>query len=260
VTSADGTAIVFDQSGSGPGIILVHGAFTDRSHPTLAQVADALAADFTVFNYDRRGRGGSGDTQPYAVEREIEDLAALIEAAGGPAMVFGGSSGAALALQAAAQIPAISRLALWEPPYHVGPGAPALPLDFAAQLGNLVTAGRRAEAAGLFLVQAAEVPEETVAAMRAEPSWPGIEAIAHTLSYEAAVMGPGNELPGPLLASVTQPTLVLTGGNSPRWMTAAGQAVAGTVPAASHRVLAGQTHNVAPQAIVPELLEFFAAT
>jgi pimeloyl-ACP methyl ester carboxylesterase len=259
-TSADGTGIVFGRSGSGPGIILVHGAFTDRSHPTLARVADALAPWFTVVNYDRRGRGDSGDTQPYAVQREIEDLAALVQVADGPAMVFGGSSGAALALRAAAQIPAISKLALWEPPYHVGPAAPRLPHDFATQLGDLVTAGRRAEAAGLFLVQAAEVPAETVAEMRAQPSWPQIEAIAHTLSYEAAIMGPGNELPARLLTTVTQPTLVLTGGNSPGWMASAGRAVAEAVPAGSHRVLAGQTHNVAPQAIVPELLEFFTAT
>src|ERR1700749_1011283 len=117
VISADGTAIVVNQSGAGPGIVLVHGAFTDRSPPTLAQLADALAPRFTVFNYDRRGRGESGDTQPCTVQREVEDLAALIRVAGSPAMVFGGSSGAALALRAAAQIPAISRLALWGPPY-----------------------------------------------------------------------------------------------------------------------------------------------
>jgi pimeloyl-ACP methyl ester carboxylesterase len=259
VASADATTIVFDRSGSGPAIILVHGAFTDRTHSTLSQVAAALAPWFTVFNYDRRGRGGSGDTQPYAVQREIEDLAALIQVAGGSAMVFGGSSGAGLALQAAARNPAISKLAVWEPPYHVDPDAPELPYDFAAQLDNLVKQGRRAKAVELFMVKAAEVPAEAVAAMRAQPSWSGAEAVAHTLAYEAAVMGPGNELPAEVLTGIAQPTLVLTGENSPAWMTNAGKAVSEAVPAGSHRVLEAQAHNVAPQAIVPELLEFFTA-
>lgn len=257
VISADGTTIVFDQSGSGPAIILVHGAFTDRSHPTLSQLAAVLAPWFTVVNYDRRGRGDSGDTQPYAVQREIEDLAALIEAAGGTAMVFGGSSGAALALQAAARIPGISRLALWEPPYHVDPSAPRLPQDFAQRLDALVKAGWRAEAVELFMVRAAGVTAESVAAMRTQPSWPEVEAVAHTLAYEAFVMGPDNQLPAKLLAGIAQPTLVLTGEDSPAWMTNAGKAVSGAIPHASHRVLEGQTHNVAPQAIAPELLEFF---
>ncbi|HEX8007460.1 MAG TPA: alpha/beta hydrolase [Trebonia sp.] len=257
VTSADGTTIVFDRSGSGSAIILVHGAFTDRAHPTLSQVAAALAPWFTVFNYDRRGRGDSGDTKPYAVQREIEDLAALIQVAGGSAMVFGGSSGAGLALQAAARNPAISKLAVWEPPYHVDPDAPELPYDFAVQLDNLVKQGRRAKAVELFMVKAAEVPAEAVAAMRAQPSWSGAEAVAHTLAYEAAVMGPGNELPAEVLTGIIQPTLVLTGENSPAWMTNAGKAVSEAVPAGSHRVLEAQAHNVAPQAIVSELLEFF---
>jgi pimeloyl-ACP methyl ester carboxylesterase len=257
VTSADGTTIGFDRSGRGPVIILVHGAFTDRTHPLLSLVAAALAPWFTVFNYDRRGRGGSGDVQPYAVRREIEDLAALVEAAGGPAMVFGGSSGAGLALAAAARNPAISKLAVWEPPYHVDDSAPGLPPDFAAQLGALVQAGRPGDAVELFMVSAAQVPAEAVTAMRREPSWAQAEAVAHTLAYEAEVMGPGNALPAPLLAALTQPTLVLNGGNSPAWMTNAGQAVAGAIPGAAHRVLAGQAHNVSAEALSPELLEFF---
>jgi pimeloyl-ACP methyl ester carboxylesterase len=257
VTSADGTCIGFGSSGTGPVIILVHGAFTGREHPLLADVAAALAPWFTVFNYDRRGRGGSGDTQPYAVERETEDLAALIAMAGGSVMVFGGSSGAGLALQAAARYPAISKLAVWEPPYHVDDSAPRLSHDFAARLDALVAAGRRADAVELFLVEAADVPAEAVAAMRLQPSWPDAEAVAHTLAYEAAVMGPGNALPAGQLATITQPTLVLTGGNSPAWMANAGKAVARSIPGAVHRVLDGQTHNVSPAALAPELLEFF---
>ena len=259
VTSADGTSIGFDRSGAGPAVILVHGAFTGRAHPILSEVAAILARWFTVFDYDRRGRGDSGDTQPYAVQREVEDLAALVEMAGGSAMAFGGSSGAGLVLRAAVQNPAITKLAVWEPPYHVDESAPRLAPDFAARLDAMIRKGRRADAVELFMVEAAAVPVEAVAAMRREPSWPATEAVAHTLSYEAAIMGPGNALPVGLLASITQPVLVLTGGSSPAWMTKAGQAVAGSIPGAVHRVLDGQTHNVSPAALVPELLEFFTA-
>jgi len=258
-TSADGTVIAFDRCGAGPAVVLVHGAFTDRAHPTLAGVAAALAPWFTVFNYDRRGRGASGDTSSYAVSREVEDLAAVIAAAGGSALVFGGSSGAALALRAAAGNPAIVKLAVWEPPYHVDDGAPHLPDDFAERLADLVDQGRRADAVELFMVAAAEVPAGAVAAMRGEPAWPATEALAHTLAYEAAVMGPGNALPVDLLAAIDQPTLVLTGGNSPAWMTNAGKEVAARVPRAVCRILDNQTHNVTPEALAPEILEFFVA-
>ena len=257
VTSADGTSIVFDRSGAGPVITLVHGAFTGRTHPILSDLAAALAPWFTVVNYDRRGRGDSGDTQPYAVERELEDLTALLEIAGGSAMVFGGSSGAGLALQAAARNLAISKLAVWEPPYHVDDSAPRLSHDFAARLDALVRKGRRAAAVELFMMEAAEASVEAVAAMRLQPSWPQAEAVAHTLAYEAAVMARGNALPADRLAAITQPTLVLTGENSPAWITNAGKAVAATIPAAAHRVLEGQTHYVSPEALGPELLEFF---
>ena len=195
VRSADGTALVFDRSGEGPAVILVHGAFTDRTHPLVEDVAAHLAPWFTVFNFDRRGRGASGDTSPYAVEREIEDLSALIHAAGGTAMVFGGSSGAGLAARAASGLAAVTALALWEPPYHVDDSAPYVPDDFGAQLDRLVAAGRPGDAVARFMTEAAEVPADTVAAMRAEPSWRELEALAHTLGREAAVMGPGNALP-----------------------------------------------------------------
>lgn len=258
VTSADGTPIVFDRSGTGPVIVLVHGAFTTRAHPILSDVAAALATWFTVINYDRRGRGDSGDTSPYAVERELEDLTALLETADEPAMLFGGSSGAGLVLRAASRNRAISKLAVWEPPYHVDDSAPALPPDFAARLDALVAMGRRGAAVELFMTQAAQASPEAVAAMRLQPSWPQTEAVAHTLAYEAAVMGPGNALPVDQLAAIAQPALVLTGGHSPAWLTSAGRAVAQAIPSAAHRVLDGQTHSVCPRALVPELLEFFA--
>ena len=170
VTSADGTVIVFDQSGEGPAVVLVPGALMGRADPVMSGMAAGLSRWFSVFSYDRRGRGDSGDTRPYAVQREAEDLAALIAAAGGSAAVFGGSSGAGLAARAAAGNPAITRLALWEPPYHVDDTAPRLPPDFAAQLDGLVSAGRRAEAVELFLVRAAEASPQDVAGMRDQPS------------------------------------------------------------------------------------------
>jgi len=257
VTSADGTVIVFDQSGEGPAVVLVPGALMGRADPVMSGMAAGLSRWFCVFSYDRRGRGDSGDTRPYAVQREAEDLAALIAAAGGSAAVFGGSSGAGLAARAAAGNPAITRLALWEPPYHVDDTAPRLPPDFAAELDGLVSAGRRAEAVELFLVRAAEASPDAVAGLRGQPFWRAMEASAQTLAYEALVMGPGNTLPARLLAGITQPTLVLNSGDSPAWMRRAGEAVSGAIPGAVHRVLEGQVHYVAPEAIVPELLEFF---
>ncbi|MGR6921735.1 alpha/beta fold hydrolase [[Actinomadura] parvosata] len=257
VKSPDGTLIAYDRHGAGPAVVLVQGAFTDRRHPLMTSIATGLSRWFTVYTYDRRGRGGSGDTAPYAVEREVEDLAAVIGAAGGSAMVFGGSSGAALALEAAAAIPGISKLAVWEPPYHVDDSAPALPLDFAEQLSLLVETGNRGEAVELFMVEAAEVPREAVVGMRSHPAWAEMEAVAHTLAYEAAVLGPGNALPAALLADITQPTLVLNGADSPAWMANAGLEVASAVPGAVRRVLEDQAHNVAPEALVSELLEFF---
>ncbi|UBU16719.1 alpha/beta fold hydrolase [Nonomuraea gerenzanensis] len=257
VKSADGTLVAYDVYGEGPAVVLVQGAFSDRRHPLMTAIAGGLARWFTVHNYDRRGRGDSGDVQPYAVEREIEDLAAVVEAAGGSAMVFGGSSGAALALEAAAVNPSITKLAVWEPPYHVDDSAPALPLDFAEQLADLVVSGRRDEAVERFMVEAAELPREAVAGMRAHPAWAEMEAVAHTLAYEAAVLGPGNALPAARLSRIAQPTLVLNGADSAAWMANAGVAVAAAVPGAVRRVLEDQAHNVAPEALVPELLEFF---
>ena len=257
VHSKDGTTIAFDQSGEGPAIILVGGAFTDRSQPTLVQLAVLLAPHFTVFNYDRRGRGDSGDTATYAVERESEDLAALIKEAGGSAFVCGFSSGAALALEAAAHGLAITKLALYEPPFIVDGSRPPLPQDFATQLKELASSGRRGDAAELFMTKAAEVPVEVVAQMRQAPFWPGVEAVAHTLIYDTTIMGDNNALPTERVASVAVPTLVIDGGASPVWMRNAAQAVAEALPNAQHRTLEGQTHNVAPDALAPVLEEFF---
>ncbi len=176
---------------------------------------------------------------------------------GGTALVFGGSSGAGLAVEAGARLPGITALALWEPPYHVDASAPRLPADFGAQLDRLVDAGRPGDAVARFMTEAAEVPADVVATMRGQPAWAEVEALAHTLGREAAVMGPGNALPADTLGALTQPTLVLTGERSPVWMGRAGEAVAAAIPGAVLRVLAGQTHAVDPAQLASELLEFF---
>jgi alpha-beta hydrolase superfamily lysophospholipase len=212
VTSSDGTVIAFGRSGEGPPVILVAGAFADRSQ--LAELATLLAPRFTVFNYDRRGRGESGDTLPYAVDREIEDLDAVIGAAGGEAFVFGGSSGAALTLEGAAARLAIEKLVLYEPPYVVDDSRAPVAADIAERISRLVSAGRRGDAAELFMTEGALVPSEVVAGMRDAPFWPATEAVAHTLVYDALIMGPGNARPTARLSAITLPTLVIDGGAS----------------------------------------------
>ena len=257
VISKDGTAIAFDQSGTGPAIILVGGAFTDRSQPILTQLAESLSPQFTVINYDRRGRGDSGDTAPYGVEREIEDLEALIKEAGGSAFVCGFSSGAALALEAAASGLAMKKLALYEPPFRIAGSSRPLPQDFAKHLSELISSGRRGDAAEYFMTQAAEVPTEFVAQMRNEPFWPTVEAVAHTLIYDTTIMGNDGSLPIERLTVITVPALVIDGGASPAWMREAARAVAEVMPHAQRRTLEGQTHQVSPQVLAPVLMEFF---
>ena len=187
VTSQDGTTIAFDQLGEGPAVILVCGGSTDRG--ANAPLAALLAPDFTVFNYDRRGRGDSSDTAPYAVKREIEDIQAVIKEAGGSAFVYGTSSGAALALEAAASLPTIKKLALWEPPYIVDDSRPRPPADTATIYTELVAEGRRGDAVEFFMSKVVGLPPEFVAYAHTQPWWPAQEALAHTLAYDATVMG-----------------------------------------------------------------------
>ena len=249
VTSKDGTRISFDRSGNGASIILVLGAFNDRATGT--PLAAFLARHFTVINYDRRGRGRSGDTAPYAVEREIEDLDALIARAGGPAGVFGYSSGATLALRAAAHGLAISRLALYDPP-PTGSRAGQL----APQLAELVAAERRGEAVELFQTDAVGMPAALVAQMRRAPFRPALEKMAHTLVYESTILG---ALPHGLIASVRVPTLVMDGANSPEPLRQAAQQLATSLPDGHRRTLEDQGHDIVPAAIGPVLTDFFHA-
>jgi pimeloyl-ACP methyl ester carboxylesterase len=240
VTSTDDTTIAFDQLGAGPPLVLVAGASCDRAVD--AAIASGLAEHFTVLNYDRRGRGDSSDTLPYDVRREVEDLAVLLDAAGGSAVVVGLSSGGALAALAAAEGLPIAHLVMWEPPYRLDEAGRAATREYRAELTRLLDADRRGDALALFMGMVG-LPPEMVDGMRGSPYWAKGEALAPTLAYDAAVMGDG-ALPE-ALATVAVPTTVLAGGDSPAWMRESAAAAAGAVPGARSVVLAGQTHDVA---------------
>lgn len=264
VISKDGTHIAFDQSGQGPALILVGGATAIRLFE--ASLAAALAPNFTVFAYDRRGRGDSGDTAPYAVEREVEDIDALITDAGGSALVFGHSSGAILALEAARLLPTkIAKLAVYEPPFIIDDSRPPAPEDFAQHLTELVSSGRRGEAVEYFMTQVG-TPAEMIAGMRQSPMWPGLEAIAQTLAYDVTIIGDtesGNPLTLGKWASVTVPTLVMDGtvflGREENhvFMQHGAQELANILPHAQRRTLEGQDHGPADEVLAPALKVFF---
>jgi pimeloyl-ACP methyl ester carboxylesterase len=253
VVSQDGTAIAFDRAGDGPPVILVNAGPTDRV--ANAPLAGLLAPHFTVLNYDRRGRGDSGDTAPYAVDREYDDLEAIIDEAGGSADVFGSSGGGILALEAAARGLAIAKLAVWEPPYILDGTRPPVPADYRQQLDELLAAGRRGDMVELFLTQAVGMPAEFVAPVRQSPFWPSMEAVAPTLVYDAMIVGDFS-LPTARVAAIKVPTLVIDGGQTP-WLSATAQAVAAALPDAQRRTLEGQPHNVDATALAPALTGFF---
>jgi pimeloyl-ACP methyl ester carboxylesterase len=255
VTSKDGTTIAFDRLGTGPAVILVSGGSVDRQ--SNAGVAANLAPDFTVFNYDRRGRGPSGDTPPYAIQREVEDIAAVADAAGGSAYLFGSSSGAALALIAAEALPGkITKLALWEPPFILDPNARP-PADQVEQYNTMLAEGRRGDAAQYFMEKVVRMPAEFVAGARSQPWWAATEALAHTLPYDATIMG-DYSLPTDRAKAVGIPTVVLDGGASFGFMGPTADALAKVLPAGQRRTLAGQEHNIDPDVLAPALKEFFA--
>ena len=256
VTSSDGTTIAFDRLGDGPPVILVCGASTDRR--ANASLAALLAERFTVFNYDRRGRGDSGDTPPYAVEREVEDIEALIDEAGGTAFVYGTSSGGALALEAAASGLAVTKLALWEVPFSLDESRRP-PADLVERYDEMIAAGRRGDAVELFMAKVVGLPPEFVAYARTQPFWEAQEALAHTLAYDAMIMG-DYSLPTERVASVTAPTLLMAGGASFPFMREAARALADILPDGQHRTLEGQEHNVSPEALAPVLEGFFVAS
>jgi pimeloyl-ACP methyl ester carboxylesterase len=254
VTSKDGTSIAYQRDGSGPAVILATGALDDGGEN--GPLAAELASDFTTYNYNRRGRGESGDTKPYGLEREIEDLAALIAEAGGSAHLYGVSSGGALIMEAAAAGLAVGRLAVYEVPYMIGEEAVQGWREYVGRLEAALAESRRGEAGELFM-RLAGSSEEQIAHARNSPHWPGVEALAHTLAYDAACLGDG-EPPTDRLATISQPTLVATGGGNDFFESAA-DAIAASLPNGERLTLTGQGHVVDPKAMASELRRFFGA-
>jgi pimeloyl-ACP methyl ester carboxylesterase len=255
VTSKDGTTIAFDRLGSGPPVVLVCGGSVDRTAD--AAIAQELASDFTVFNYDRRGRGDSGDTLPYAIEREVEDIEAVIGAAGGSAFLWGSSSGAVLALIAAESGVLVTKIALWEPPF-IPEGVPRPPEDQVSQYETMIAEGRRGDAVEYFMTKVIGMPPEVVAGARTQPWWAATEAVAHTLAYDARIMG-DYSIPKDLAASVKVPTMVIAGGADMPWMRQTAETLADALPDGEVRILEGQGHDVDPGVLAPVLSEFFNA-
>jgi pimeloyl-ACP methyl ester carboxylesterase len=255
VTSPDGTSIAYERTGGGPVLVLVDGAMCYRGAGPARPLAARLQDSFTVYTYDRRGRGESSDTMPYAVAREVEDLQALIAEAGGEAYVYGISSGAALALATAAAGPGIAKLALFEPPFMGEVEDGTRIKEYTERLHELLDAGRRGDAVALFMTNVG-IPAQAVDGMRSQPGWALLEAIAPTLAYDDEVLA-GGIVPRELTSTIAVPALVLAGGASPEGLRQAATATADALPAAEYRTLEGQTHDVAPEALAPVLVEFF---
>lgn len=261
VRSADGTAIAYDRSGDGPPIVLVTGAFGYRNYPKSLQIAELLSKDFTVYNYDRRGRGDSGDTAPWSVQREIEDLDAVIDAAGGSAYVWGMSSGAVLSLRAAAAGLNIKKLAVYQPPFIVDTAGKVPPPDFAQHLGELLATDRRGDAVYYFMVKGMGAPGFFIGLMRLFPVWQRLKGLAHTLPYDFAMMGDTVE-GKPLSAaqwSVTVPTLVMDGEKAPQGAHKAAKNLTEILPDSQYHSLPGQGIDVKPEVLVPALVNFFTS-
>jgi pimeloyl-ACP methyl ester carboxylesterase len=254
IRSADGTTIAFDRYGEGPPLILVGGAFQHRAiDESTAALAQRLGEWFTVFHYDRRGRGDSTDTQPWAVEREVEDLAALVERAGGEARAYGMSSGGGLVVEAAGRGLPLTGLAIYEPPVSTGGDGDA---ELAAELAALVAEGRNDDAVARFL--STGMDEAAIEGFKQAPIWPAFSCIAPTLVYDTTMMAdPG--LLGDRAPRVAQPLLVIDGGDSPPWARECAEAVAAAVPGARRHTIPGETHEVSTDALAPVLTEWFAA-
>ncbi len=254
ILSRDGTSLAYESAGRGSVVVLVSGAMSTGA--TVAPLAAPLSERFQVVVYDRRGRGASGDTAPYAVEREVEDLAALIEAVGGRASLYGVSSGGALALRAAASGLPVRHVAVYETPYAMSVEDLAERARYGERLTAALAEGRRGDAVELFL-RLTGLGEDVIQGARQSPMWAGMESIAPSLAYDDAVMGDGG-VPRELLAAIRVPVLAIAGDASPAWMREAARAVAESVPRGTYRTLEGQTHMVEPDVLAPVLAEFFA--
>jgi pimeloyl-ACP methyl ester carboxylesterase len=261
VRSADGTTISYTRAGQGPPLILVDGALCSRSFGPMPKLAEQLAPHFTVYTYDRRGRGESGDTGPYSPDREVEDLEALIDRAGDTVYVHGTSSGAALALEAAKHIRSIAKLAVYEPPFIVDDSRPPMPDDYLPRLKQLVADNHPGDAVKMFM-RFVGTPAIFTAVMPLTPVWPKLKAAAPTLPYDITIIH-DHQRGAPFTPGewdgVKAPVLAAAGGKSPAWITNAARALADALPDAAYRTLPGQNHMVKAHAIAPVLTEFFTA-
>ncbi len=263
VTSKDGTSIAFEQTGTGPVVILVEPALSDRSGS--AKLAKHLAGKFTVVSYDRRGRGKSTDTQPYAIEREVEDIEALIDATGGSAYLFGSSSGSVLALEAANKLSSkVKQLFMYEPPFIIDDSRPPMPDDFINEVSALVSANRRNDAVRLFFTKAMGIPGFAVTLMRIlMPGWSKMAGVAHTIPYDLTLLAgtqTGNALPSSRWAGTIAPTMVMVGSKSEAFFHNGAKALIGLLPNAQYRSLEGRDHSavvMASKAIADEVEQFF---
>jgi pimeloyl-ACP methyl ester carboxylesterase len=261
VISKDGSRIAYDRYGSGPAVILVGGALSYRKHKKMEELAHLLADRCTLINYDRRGRGDSTEVKPFALEREIEDIQALIEAVGGSASLWGWSSGGALALRAAGAPIGVERVSVYEVPFMVTPEAKRPTPDYGERLDELVAAGDRSGAVEHFMRNAIGIPAPFVGLMRLTPMWKGLKATAHTLPYDWAALGKHRMYGEPLdpkeFSSITAPALVAYGAKSPAVLRQGSRALADVLPNAELRELGGISHNVKMNVLAPVLAGFF---
>jgi pimeloyl-ACP methyl ester carboxylesterase len=261
VTSIDGTKIAYEMKGSGQPVILVDGAICYRGFGPMQPLSELLAPHFTVYTYDRRGRGESSNSKPYAVEREVEDIEAILQEIGGKAYVYGISSGACLALEAAIQLGRrITKLALYEPPYNSNPSTRNEWREYRKHLRELLVDNCRGDAVALFM-QFVGTPVDQINGMRQAPMWPMFEAVAPTLAYDAAAIGDDRIAPIDRAANVKVPTLVMDGGANLQFMPFmhdTATALAKAIPNAKQRTLEGQTHDVNLEVLAPVLVEFFS--
>jgi pimeloyl-ACP methyl ester carboxylesterase len=257
VQSADGTRIAYETDGSGPPVVIVSGAFGTRTDAR--ELAEALSGRFTAAGYDRRGRGDSGDMQPYSPAREVDDLRAVIDALGGSAFVYGHSSGGALSLDAVAAGLPIRKLAVYEPPFTIDDSRPPYPDGFVESLRGMVEAGRRGDAIAEFWRTGLLMPESEIEKALQAPFWPQLESLAHTLIYDYEILGDrisGRPLQSAWAVSIAIPTLIFEGGDSPATLRNVVTSLEAILPNATKRTLAGLGHG-APADILAPILESF---
>ena len=260
LSSRDGTTIAYDSQGEGPALVLVDGALTVHSSGSGSELAKLLAPHLTVYGFDRRGRGHSGDTLPYAVDREIDDIEALIDHAGGPAFLYGHSSGGPLAMRTAVRLGGkVRKLAMYEPPYNDDPAVRKPWATYIAQLTEALADDRRGDAVALFM-RYVGMPDEQIAGMRQAPFWASLEAIAPTLAYDhTGILGPDLAVPAARAARVLTPTLVMAGGAGAPYMRVTAETLSKAMPQAELRTLDSQTHDVDQAVLAPVLAEFFGS-